>query len=88
MLRYTIFQVEYVHDDSSYPFLIPKSHENVAVPEIFQNMSIPCNAQVLRSSTKWSTGRLTTEDSIYKAYMKLIEEAKHYIYIEVGSRPR
>lgn len=59
----------------------------MAVPEIFQKLSIPCDAQVLRSSCKWSSGHLHTENGGYNAYLKLIEEAQHYIYIEVTSKP-
>ena len=40
------------------------------------------DVQVLRSASKWSVGIEETEDSICQAYIKLIQEAKHYIYIE------
>lgn len=39
--------------------------------------------QILRSSSEWSVGISTTESSIYNAYLDLILNAKHYIYIEV-----
>ncbi|RKF78112.1 Phospholipase D1 [Golovinomyces cichoracearum] len=39
------------------------------------------NVQVIRSSSDWSSGILT-EHSIKNAYCKLINDAKHYIYIE------
>lgn len=38
--------------------------------------------QVLRSSSKWSAGIKQTEHSILNGYYKLIDEAKHFIYIE------
>jgi phospholipase D1/2 len=38
--------------------------------------------QVLRSASEWSAGLRTTENSILQAYYHLIENAKHYIYIE------
>ena len=38
---------------------------------------------MLRSAEKSSTGISRTESSIYKAYLKCIEEAKDFIYIEV-----
>ena len=38
--------------------------------------------QVLRSGSQWSVGIQKTENSIYKAYLKAINEAQHYIYIE------
>jgi len=40
-----------------------------------------CECQVLRSSTLWSTG-IPTEQSIYKAYISIIKQAEHFIYIE------
>lgn len=40
-----------------------------------------CRVQVVRSVADWSHGVLT-EDSIQQAYLKLIEEAEHFIYIE------
>ena len=38
--------------------------------------------QVLRSSSEWSAGLKSTENSILQGYYELIENAKHYIYIE------
>ncbi|KDN33847.1 hypothetical protein RSAG8_13066, partial [Rhizoctonia solani AG-8 WAC10335] len=40
-----------------------------------------CRVQVVRSVGDWSHGVLT-EDSIQRAYLELIREAKHFIYIE------
>lgn len=40
-----------------------------------------CNVQVVRSVSDWSHGVLT-EHSIQNAYVKLIEDAEHFIYIE------
>lgn len=40
-----------------------------------------CNVQVVRSVSDWSHGVLT-EKSIQTAYIQLIEEAQHFIYIE------
>ncbi|KXN92484.1 Phospholipase D1 [Leucoagaricus sp. SymC.cos] len=40
-----------------------------------------CNVQVVRSVSDWSHGVLT-EHSIQNAYIKLIEDAEHFIYIE------
>lgn len=37
---------------------------------------------VLRSATHWSTGLKNTETSIAKAYIELIDNAKHYILIQ------
>ena len=38
--------------------------------------------QALRSVCPWSIGKRTTEKSILQGYYKLIDDAKHYIYIE------
>lgn len=38
--------------------------------------------QVLRSASKWSAGISKTENSILQGYYNLIDNAKHYIYIE------
>ena len=44
--------------------------------------SVPSNVQVLRSVGEWSLGLKATENSILEAYYQLIENSKHYIYIE------
>lgn len=38
--------------------------------------------QVVRSVSKWSAGVDETEASIFSAYVDLIRQAKHFIYIE------
>ena len=44
--------------------------------------SVPSNVQVLRSAGEWSLGLKAKENSILEAYYQLIENSKHYIYIE------
>ncbi|XP_006861903.1 PREDICTED: phospholipase D1 isoform X2 [Chrysochloris asiatica] len=66
----------------SYPFLLPKSqktaHElNYQVPE-----SVHARVQLLRSAADWSAGIKYHEESIHSAYVHVIENSKHYIYIE------
>ncbi|XP_061049418.1 phospholipase D1 isoform X2 [Eubalaena glacialis] len=66
----------------SYPFLLPKSqttaHElKYQVPE-----SVHANVQLLRSAADWSAGIKYHEESIHAAYLYVIENSKHYIYIE------
>ncbi|KAG8195897.1 hypothetical protein JTE90_001132 [Oedothorax gibbosus] len=51
-----------------YPWLLPKSYEG-------------CD-NVLRSVSTWSAGMKTMEHSIHNAYLDVIRNAKHYIYIE------
>eukprot|EP00347_Sterkiella_histriomuscorum_P022020 403331965 len=41
-----------------------------------------CTIQALRSASPWSLGLLKVEHSIYEAYIQLIEQSKHFIYIE------
>ncbi|RIB19168.1 hypothetical protein C2G38_2182582 [Gigaspora rosea] len=41
-----------------------------------------CTVQVLRSSAAWSLGLKETEHSIQNAYIDVITNAKHFIYIE------
>jgi len=38
---------------------------------------------VVRSVSNWSVGVSATEESIQLAYVKMIEQAQHYIFIEV-----
>ena len=40
------------------------------------------DVQALRSISNWSIGLGKTETSILKAYYELIENSKHYIFIE------
>ncbi|XP_027731637.1 phospholipase D1 isoform X1 [Vombatus ursinus] len=66
----------------SYPFLLPKSqataHElRYQVPE-----SVHATVQLLRSAADWSAGIKYHEESIHAAYTHVIENSKHYIYIE------
>ena len=48
----------------------------------FQPGCIMSEVQVLRSSSEWSAGLRNTENSILQGYYELIENSKHYIYIE------
>ena len=43
-----------------------------------------CEVQALRSASEWSMGLNPshTECSVYNAYLDLIENSKHFIYIE------
>ena len=48
----------------------------------FFKIGIKSEVQVLRSASEWSVGIKKKENSIYQAYIKLIRESQHYIYIE------
>lgn len=41
---------------------------------------------MIRSAADWSAGIKYHEESIHKAYISVIENSKHYIYIEVRDR--
>ena len=47
-----------------------------------QAVNMDFNIQALRSVSEWSIGKSVTECSILKGYYNLIDNAKHYIYIE------
>lgn len=42
-----------------------------------------CRCQIIRSVSQWSAGTSQPEDSIHRAYCSLIQNAEHFIYIEV-----
>lgn len=48
------------------------------------SLSLPPAHQVLRSVDRWSAG--LPECSIHNAYLRVIEESRHYLYIEVGRK--
>ena len=56
--------------------------ETIINDKYIEKGSIPSNVQVLRSVGEWSLGLKTKENSILEAYYNLIENSKHYIYIE------
>lgn len=41
-----------------------------------------CEIQIVRSAGNWSLGLKEHEESIHQAYLKLIEESEHFVYIE------
>ncbi|OMJ28979.1 Phospholipase D1, partial [Smittium culicis] len=48
---------------------------------VSKNRLYNCLAQITRSSAEWSSG-IEKEASIYTAYLDLIKNSKHYIYIQ------
>jgi phosphatidylserine/phosphatidylglycerophosphate/cardiolipin synthase-like enzyme len=40
------------------------------------------SCHIIRSASKWSAGLDKIENSILKAYLHLIDNSKHYIFIE------
>ncbi|EGE86305.1 phospholipase D [Blastomyces dermatitidis ATCC 18188] len=64
------------------PFLLPPPDFDPADLESL-GLDGTCEVQILRSSSTWSTGTPdVTENSIMNAYVKLIEQSDHFVYIE------
>ena len=64
------------------PFLLPPPDLNPADLEAL-GLDGTCEVQILRSACEWSLGTPGfTEHSIMNAYIKLIEQSDHFIYIE------
>ena len=59
-----------------------KTNKTEIYKKYFSEGIPPSNVQVLRSVSEWSAGVNKTEHSILNAYYRLINTAKHYIYIE------
>ncbi|XP_052412880.1 phospholipase D2 [Carassius gibelio] len=73
-----IFKNKYKGD--FYPYLLPKSHCTAdKLPFTIPGAS-KASVQVLRSVDHWSAG--TCEHSILNAYIHVIENSEHYIYLE------
>ena len=54
----------------------------INIPQLDFFVKGKCTVQVLRSASQWSVGINKKEKSILNAYYTLIDNAKHYIYIE------
>ena len=77
------FQSEKLKDNNDYPYLLPKSYDWIKVPRVFLTKdTYNTEVQVVRSVSNWSALIDKTETSIQQAYLSLIANAKHYIYIE------
>ncbi|XP_023411269.2 phospholipase D1 isoform X1 [Loxodonta africana] len=66
----------------SYPFLLPKSQTTAQELKYQVPESVCAKVQLLRSAADWSAGIKYHEESIHTAYIHVIENSKHYIYIE------
>ncbi|CAG8624224.1 10142_t:CDS:10 [Funneliformis mosseae] len=94
--RWNFIKKKKAENRLEYPVLIPKSdeqHDREQPPEVrsysYSGESMECHpnkgsctVQIVRSSAEWSLGLDKVEHSIQNAYVKIIEEAKHFIYIE------
>jgi len=64
------------------PFLLPPPDFNHADLEAL-GLDGTCEVQILRSASWWSIGTPDqTEHSIMNAYIKMIEQSEHFVYIE------
>ena len=64
------------------PFLLPPPDFNHADLEAL-GLDGTCEVQILRSASWWSIGTPDqTEHSIMDAYIKMIEQSEHFVYIE------
>ncbi|XP_062841509.1 phospholipase D1 [Trichomycterus rosablanca] len=66
----------------SYPYLLPKSHATANEIKHPVPGCVPTKVQVLRSAADWSAGIKRHEESIHNAYVHVIGNSQHYIYIE------
>ncbi|KAI6051112.1 phospholipase D1 isoform X1 [Marmota monax] len=66
----------------SYPFLLPKSQTTAHELRYQVPGAVHAGVQLLRSAADWSAGIKYHEESIHAAYIYVIENSKHYIYIE------
>ena len=63
------------------PFLLPPPDAKVEELEAL-GLTGTCEVQILRSASTWSLGIDSTEHSIQTAYIKMIEDSDHFVYIE------
>lgn len=63
------------------PFLLPAPDAKFEELEAL-GLTGTCEVQILRSATTWSLGIESTEHSIQTAYIKMIEDSEHFVYIE------
>ncbi|XP_065319459.1 phospholipase D1-like isoform X1 [Gordionus sp. m RMFG-2023] len=80
--RWNYAVIDKYKEDPYISLLLPKTFKDLTVPQELANRAFNCEIQITRSSTTWSAGIKDTEDSIQRAYVQLITEAKRFIYIE------
>ncbi|XP_067627358.1 phospholipase D1-like [Eurosta solidaginis] len=84
--RWNAVKLEKMRDSASFPYLMPKSYQNIRLdPNIVLKRQNRVTCQLLRSASSWSCGFIETdlvEQSIHDAYIQTINKSQHYIYIE------
>lgn len=63
------------------PFLLPPPDAKFDELEAL-GLTGTCEVQILRSASTWSLGIEETEHSIQTAYIKMIEDSDHFVYME------
>ncbi|XP_014089247.2 phospholipase D1 isoform X1 [Bactrocera oleae] len=84
--RWNAVKLEKMRDNASFPYLMPKSYNNIRLnPNITLKRQNRVTCQLLRSASSWSCGFIEqdlVEQSIHDAYIQTITKAQHFIYIE------
>ncbi|XP_022246655.1 phospholipase D1-like [Limulus polyphemus] len=84
--RWNFTKFEKAKQYVKYPWLLPKAYDNLnnfpSLPKESTGQMLCANVQILRSIGEWSAGVRETEQSIHNAYIDIIQNAKHFIYIE------
>lgn len=84
--RWNAVKLEKCRENTSYPYLLPKSYNDIRIDSKFLNVPLQhVTCQVLRSASSWNCGFIEpdcVEQSIHEAYVQTISKAQHYIYIE------
>ncbi|XP_047484778.1 phospholipase D1-like isoform X5 [Penaeus chinensis] len=80
--RWNAVKTEKAKPNRKYPYLLPRTYDKRSFQPSKLQRKHKVSAQVLRSVGKWSAGLEEEEASIASAYVSLIRNAKHYIYIE------
>lgn len=85
--RWNALKLGKSRENPTFPYLIPKSYQNIAFDETFlKHVTLQrVSCQVLRSVSSWSCGFIEPdliEQSIHEAYVQTISNAQHYVYIE------
>ncbi|KAK4229344.1 putative phospholipase D1 [Podospora fimiseda] len=63
------------------PFLLPPPDYTQEELEVL-GLTGTCEVQILRSASTWSLGIEDTEHSILSAYIKMIDDSDHFVYME------
>lgn len=83
--RWNAIKAEKAKMNPQYPYLLPKSYRHFSDFPFSGHKQHRVLCQVVRSVSHWSCGSLDTEyweASIHEAYIDVISNAEHYIYIE------